>query len=161
MLFPPAEFCIQLKLKLIFLFTDVYKKEAEMARKWSASLANLHHIKVNTLLTTETSLSPNPSEGASTSSTAAPSNYEWVELPVTVTKAKVKMMWKILCSEVGSPVTGFVAYRSSASMLTENNSQMLATYILSGISLHPSDFSEIEVKAQKPGLYVLQLRANR
>ena len=131
-----------------------------MARKWSASLANLHHIKVNTLLT-EPSLSPNPSEGASTSSTAAPSNYEWVELPVTVTKAKVKMMWKILCSEVGSPVTGFVAYRSSASMLTENNSQMLATYILSGISLHPSDFSEIEVKAQKPGLYVLQLRANR
>ena len=130
-----------------------------MARKWSASLANLHHIKVNTLLT-EPSLSPNPSEGAS--STAAPSNYEWVELPVTVTKAKVKMMWKILCSEVGSPVTGFVAYRSSASMLnTENNSQMLATYILSGISLHPSDFSEIEVKAQKPGLYVLQLRANR
>ena len=134
-----------------------------MARKWSASLANLHHIKVNTLLTTETSLSPNPSEGASTSTAAAPSNlnYEWVELPVTVTKAKVKMMWKILCSEVGSPVTGFVAYRSSASMLTENNSQMLATYILSGISLHPSDFSEIEVKAQKPGLYVLQLRANR
>ena len=133
-----------------------------MARKWSASLANLHHIKVNTLLT-EPSLSPNPSEGASTSSTATPSNlnYEWVELPVTVTKAKVKMMWKILCSEVGSPVTGFVAYRSSASMLTENNSQMLATYILSGISLHPSDFSEIEVKAQKPGLYVLQLRANR
>ena len=140
-----------------------------MARKWSASLANLHHIKVNTLLT-EPSLNPNPSEGASTSSTAAPSNYEWVELPVTVTKAKVKMMWKILCSEVGSPVTGFVAYRlpSSASMLsigTENNSassaQMLATYILSGISLHPSDFSEIEVKAQKPGLYVLQLRANR
>ena len=130
-----------------------------MARKWSASLANLHHIKVNTLLT-EPSLSPNPSEGASTI-TAAPSNYEWVELPVTVTKAKVKMMWKILCSEVGSPVTGFVAYRSSASMLTENNSQMLATYILSGISLHPSDFSEIEVKAQKPGLYVLQLRANR
>ena len=146
---------------MVFFFTDVYKKEAEMARKWSASLANLHHIKVNTLLTTETSLSPNPSEGASTSSTAAPSNYEWVELPVTVTKAKVKMMWKILCSEVGSPVTGFVAYRSSASMLTENNSQMLATYILSGISLHPSDFSEIEVKAQKPGLYVLQLRANR
>ena len=146
---------------MIFLLLDVYKKEAEMARKWSASLANLHHIKVNTLLTTETSLSPNPSEGASTSSTAAPSNYEWVELPVTVTKAKVKMMWKILCSEVGSPVTGFVAYRSSASMLTENNSQMLATYILSGISLHPSDFSEIEVKAQKPGLYVLQLRANR
>ena len=133
-----------------------------MARKWSASLANLHHIKVNTLLT-EPSLSPNPSEGASTSTAAAPSNqnYEWVELPVTVTKAKVKMMWKILCSEVGSPVTGFVAYRSSASMLTENNSQMLATYILSGISLHPSDFSEIEVKAQKPGLYVLQLRANR
>ena len=133
-----------------------------MARKWSASLANLHHIKVNTLLT-ETSLSPNPSEGASTSTAAAPSNqnYEWVELPVTVTKAKVKMMWKILCSEVGSPVTGFVAYRSSASMLTENNSQMLATYILSGISLHPSDFSEIEVKAQKPGLYVLQLRATR
>ena len=132
-----------------------------MARKWSASLANLHHIKVNTLLT-EPSLSPNPSEGASTAATTAPSNYEWVELPVTVTKAKVKMMWKILCSEVGSPVTGFVAYRSSASMLnTENNSQMLATYILSGISLHPSDFSEIEVKAQKPGLYVLQLRANR
>ena len=132
-----------------------------MARKWSASLANLHHIKVNTLLT-EPSLSPNPSEGASTSTAATPSNYEWVELPVTVTKAKVKMMWKILCSEVGSPVTGFVAYRSSASMLnTENNSQMLATYILSGISLHPSDFSEIEVKAQKPGLYVLQLRATR
>ena len=131
-----------------------------MARKWSASLANLHHIKVNTLLT-EPSLSPNPSEGASTSTATAPSNNEWVELPVTVTKAKVKMMWKILCSEVGSPVTGFVAYRSSASMLTENNSQMLATYILSGISLHPSDFSEIEVKAQKPGLYVLQLRANR
>ena len=25
---------------------EVYKKEAEMARKWSASLANLHHIKV-------------------------------------------------------------------------------------------------------------------
>ena len=131
-----------------------------MARKWSASLANLHHIKVNTLLT-EPSLSPNPSEGASTSSALSNQNYEWVELPVTVTKAKVKMMWKILCSEVGSPVTGFVAYRSSASMLTENNSQMLATYILSGISLHPSDFSEIEVKAQKPGLYVLQLRANR
>ena len=131
-----------------------------MARKWSASLANLHHIKVNTLLT-EPSLSPNPSEGASTSTAPSNQNYEWVELPVTVTKAKVKMMWKILCSEVGSPVTGFVAYRSSASMLTENNSQMLATYILSGISLHPSDFSEIEVKAQKPGLYVLQLRANR
>ena len=131
-----------------------------MARKWSASLANLHHIKVNTLLT-EPSLSPNPSEGASTATAPSNQNYEWVELPVTVTKAKVKMMWKILCSEVGSPVTGFVAYRSSASMLTENNSQMLATYILSGISLHPSDFSEIEVKAQKPGLYVLQLRANR
>ena len=28
---------------------DVYKKEAETARKWSASLANLHHIKVNLL----------------------------------------------------------------------------------------------------------------
>ena len=25
---------------------EVYKKEAETARKWSASLANLHHIKV-------------------------------------------------------------------------------------------------------------------
>ena len=139
-----------------------------MARKWSASLANLHHIEVNTLLS-ESSLSP---VEASTEEAAMTSNlnYEWVELPVTVTKAKVKMMWKILCSEVGSPVTGFVAYRlpSSASMLsigTENNSassaQMLATYILSGISLHPSDFSEIEVKAQKPGLYILQLRATR
>ena len=132
-----------------------------MARKWSASLANLHHIKVNTLLS-ESSLSPvEASTEAVASATTSNLNYEWVELPVTVTKAKVKMMWKILCSEVGSPVTGFVAYRSSASMLTENNSQMLATYILSGISLHPSDFSEIEVKAQKPGLYILQLRATR
>ena len=140
-----------------------------MARKWSASLANLHHIKVNTLLS-ESSLSPVEASTEAVASTTSNLNYEWVELPVTVTKAKVKMMWKILCSEVGSPVTGFVAYRlpSSASMLsigTENNSassaQMLATYILSGISLHPSDFSEIEVKAQKPGLYVLQLRANR
>ena len=138
-----------------------------MARKWSASLANLHHIKVNTLLS-ESSLSP--VEASTEATTTSNLNYEWVELPVTVTKAKVKMMWKILCSEVGSPVTGFVAYRlpSSASMLsigTENNSassaQMLATYILSGISLHPSDFSEIEVKAQKPGLYILQLRATR
>ena len=25
---------------------DIYKKEAETARKWSASLANLHHAKV-------------------------------------------------------------------------------------------------------------------
>ena len=139
-----------------------------MARKWSASLANLHHIKVNTLLS-ESSLSP--VEASTEATTTSNLNYEWVELPVTVTKAKVKMMWKILCSEVGSPVTGFVAYRlpsSASSMLsigTENNSassaQMLATYILSGISLHPSDFSEIEVKAQKPGLYILQLRATR
>ena len=29
---------------------EVYKKEAETARKWSASLANLHHIKVRLLI---------------------------------------------------------------------------------------------------------------
>ena len=29
---------------------EVYKKEAETARKWSASLANLHHIKVRFLI---------------------------------------------------------------------------------------------------------------
>ncbi len=28
--------------------TDVYRKEAETARKWSSSLANLHHVKVGT-----------------------------------------------------------------------------------------------------------------
>ena len=147
---------------------DVYKKEAETARKWSASLANLHHIKVNTLLKgSENSVEDlSPSASSSTVLESCSRSYEWVELPVTVTKAKVKMMWKILCTAAPSQVTGFVAYRHpSASMLTGDNSaassQMLATYILSGISLHPSDFSEIEVKAQKPGLYVLQLRATR
>ena len=35
--------------------------------------------------------------------------YEMIELPITVTKGNVKMMWKILCA---APNTiGFVAYR--------------------------------------------------
>ena len=37
----------------------------------------------------------------------------------------------------------------------------LATYIQSGIALHPNDYSEIEVKAQRSGFYVLQLRSTR
>ena len=37
----------------------------------------------------------------------------------------------------------------------------LATYIQSGIALHPNDYSEIEVEAQSSGFYVLQLRSTR
>ena len=156
---------------------EVYKKEAETARKWSASLANLHHIKVNT--TSLNSLMAEPSSptalasptasctSSESSAVAAPAigeqeSYEWVELPVTVTKAEVKMVWKILCS--ASNTVGFVAYRpstASAALAASGDNSALATYILSGISLHSSDHSEIEVKAKKPGLYVLQLRATR
>ena len=74
-----------------------------------------------------------------------------IELPICVTKGNVKMMWKILCSVPNTQ--GFVAYRK------EHDS--LATFIQSAIALHPNDYSEIEVKAQEPGLYVLQLRATR
>ena len=39
--------------------------------------------------------------------------YEMIELPITVTKGNVKMMWKILCA---APNTiGFVAYRPPSS----------------------------------------------
>ena len=39
--------------------------------------------------------------------------YEMIELPITVTKGNVKMMWKILCA---APNTiGFVAYRPLSS----------------------------------------------
>merc|ERR1711997_914480 len=64
--------------------------------------------------------------------------YEMIELPITVTKGNVKMMWKILCA---APNTiGFVAYRPSAS--ASSASESLATYIQSGIALHPNDYSE-------------------
>ena len=89
--------------------------------------------------------------------------YEMIELPITVTKGNVKMMWKILCA---APNTiGFVAYRPSASISASASSasafESLATYIQSGITLHPNDYSEIEVKAQCSGHYALQLRATR
>ena len=88
--------------------------------------------------------------------------YEMIELPITVTKGNVKMMWKILCA---APNTiGFVAYRPSASASASSASsasESLATYIQSGIALHPNDYSEIEVKAQRSGFYVLQLRSTR
>ena len=48
--------------------------------------------------------------------------YEMIELPITVTKGNVKMMWKILCA---APNTiGFVAYRppSSTSVASEASS---------------------------------------
>lgn len=132
---------------------DVYKKEAETARKWSASLANLHHVKVNQHI-------PNAESAAELKLTSyvCSSNDEsaetTIELPMTVTKANVKMMWKIMCSVPNT--VGFVAYRASTSSTAADS---LATYIQSGIALHPNDYSEIEVKAQQPGLYVLQLRA--
>ena len=85
--------------------------------------------------------------------------YEMIELPITVTKGNVKMMWKILCA---APNTiGFVAYRPSASASASSASESLATYIQSGIALHPNDYSEIEVKAQCSGFYALQLRSTR
>merc|ERR1712008_461931 len=97
-----------------------------------------------------------------------------IELPITVTKGNVKMMWKILCAVPNT--IGFVAYRppsqpSTSMASTETTPAQLcaggavpaslATYIQSGIALHPNDYSEIEVKAQCAGFYVLQLRSTR
>lgn len=134
---------------------DVYKKEAETARKWSASLANLHHVKVNQQHIPNGAESAQPASDLKLTSTASTNEESTcIELPITVTKANVKMMWKIMCSVPNT--VGFVAYRASTSF-----ADSLATYIQSGIALHPNDYSEIEVKAQQPGLYVLQLRATR
>ena len=141
------------------------------------------YVKVNTIhippSMTTTTTSESASEdvtaamatAASTTVTSRPEDiedlsgdqpYEMIELPITVTKGNVKMMWKILCA---APNTiGFVAYRPSASASASSASsasESLATYIQSGIALHPNDYSEIEVKAQRSGFYVLQLRSTR
>ena len=140
---------------------------------------NTTHIPPS-MTTTTTSASASASEdvttamatAASTTVTSRPEDiedlsgdqpYEMIELPITVTKGNVKMMWKILCA---APNTiGFVAYRPSASISASASSasafESLATYIQSGITLHPNDYSEIEVKAQCSGFYALQLRSTR
>merc|ERR1719382_1362536 len=85
-----------------------------------------------------------------------------IELPITVTKGNVKMMWKILCA---APNTiGFGASPASTASSFDFAGAIppnLATYIQSGIALHPNDYSEIEVEAQSSGFYVLQLRSTR
>ncbi len=136
---------------------DIFKKEAETARKWSASLANLHHMKVNNLASTAASNDPVVASMASELKMEVElrPQFDQIELPVTVTRGNVKMLWKILCS--ASNTLGFVAYRASTSSFVDS----IPTYIQSNIPLHPNDYSEIEVKAQEPGLYVMQLRASR
>jgi hypothetical protein len=74
-----------------------------------------------------------------------------VELPVSVTQANVRMVWKI---QSAAPNTlAFVVYRPSLGDVSQS------TFIQSNIALPPNDFSEIEVNARKPGFYVLQLKA--
>ena len=121
----------------------------------------MHHIKVNTFIQENSPATSPPVDVAHRGASddhdhGGPSrdNYEVVELPVTVTQGNVKMIWKILCSVPNTQ--GFVSYRPTTSL-----GESLATYIQSSICLHPNDYSEIEVKAQNPGLYVLQLRALR
>jgi hypothetical protein len=74
----------------------------------------------------------------------------FVELPLSVTQANVKMVWKIQSAVVNT--LAFVVYRPSFG-------DSSSTFIQSNIALPPNDFLEIEVKAQRPGIYVLQLKA--
>ena len=148
---------------------DVYKKEAETARKWSSSLANLNHTKATNNNTTSTSLTRDNVMHEDQSPNSSPPPIEIVEIPVTVTKENVTICWKVLSHVVDA--IAFVLYRpicNSSQDVDEGTGTSLgsmdcptAVYLQSEISLQPNDYSEIEVKAQHPGLYVLQLKATK
>merc|ERR1712141_720959 len=93
---------------------DVYKKEAETSRKWSFSLANLHQIKASSNTTSGTTITTSDITSGTTSSTTSTSiisdtkeptthddatmniiKLEIVELPVTITKENVPVIWKL------------------------------------------------------------------
>ena len=141
---------------------DVYKKEAETSRKWSFSLANLHQIKASSNTTSGTTI--NTSDITSTSiisDTKEPTTHddatmniiklEIVELPVTITKENVTVIWKVW-SQIPDTMA-FVAYKPNAQGSNDFD------YLQSGIALESNHCSEIEVKALQVGLYVLQLKA--
>ena len=158
---------------------DVYKKEAETSRKWSFSLANLHQIKASSNTTSGTTITTSEITSGTTSgitsgttigttstSTISDTNeptiihddttmniikLEIVELPVTITKENVTVIWKVW-SQIPDTMA-FVAYKPNAQGSNDFD------YLQSGIALESNHCSEIEVKALQVGLYVLQLKA--
>ena len=149
---------------------DVYKKEAETSRKWSFSLANLHQIKASSNTTSGTTITTSDITSGTTSSTTSTSiisdtkeptthddatmniiKLEIVELPVTITKENVTVIWKVW-SQIPDTMA-FVAYKPNAQGSNDFD------YLQSGIALESNHCSEIEVKALQVGLYVLQLKA--
>ena len=143
---------------------DVYKKEAETSRKWSFSLANLHQIKASSNTTSGTT--SGTTIGTTSTSTISDTNeptiihddtkmniikLEIVELPVTITKENVTVIWKVW-SQIPDTMA-FVAYKPNAQGSNDFE------YLQSGIALESNHCSEIEVKALQVGLYVLQLKA--
>ena len=142
---------------------DVYKKEAETSRKWSFSLANLHQIKASSNTTIGTTITTSGTTSTSTiSDTNEPTiihddttmniiKLEIVELPVTITKENVTVIWKVW-SQIPDTMA-FVAYKPNAQGSNDFD------YLQSGIALESNHCSEIEVKALQVGLYVLQLKA--
>ena len=146
---------------------DVYKKEAETSRKWSFSLANLHQIKASSNTTSGTTITTSGTTRSITStSTICDTNkptiihddttmniikLEIVELPVTITKENVTVIWKVW-SQIPDTMA-FVAYKPNAQGSNDFD------YLQSGIALESNHCSEIEVKALQVGLYVLQLKA--
>ena len=141
---------------------DVYKKEAETSRKWSFSLANLHQIKASSNTTSGTTIITSDITSTSIiSDTKEPTTHddatmniiklEIVELPVTITKENVTVIWKVW-SQIPDTMA-FVAYKPNAQGSNDFD------YLQSGIALESNHCSEIEVKALQVGLYVLQLKA--
>ena len=141
---------------------DVYKKEAETSRKWSFSLANLHQIKASSNTTSGTTITTSDITSTSIiSDTKEPTTHddatmniiklEIVELPVTITKENVTVIWKVW-SQIPDTMA-FVAYKPNAQGSNDFD------YLQSGIALESNHCSEIEVKALQVGLYVLQLKA--
>ena len=134
---------------------DVYKKEAETSRKWSFSLANLHQIKASSNTTsdiTSTSIISDTKEPTThDDATMNIIKLEIVELPVTITKENVTVIWKVW-SQIPDTMA-FVAYKPNAQGSNDFD------YLQSGIALESNHCSEIEVKALQVGLYVLQLKA--
>ena len=85
-----------------------------MTRSLEGSMA-FEDAEASAMATASTALtaSRTASRGDIEGDLSADQPYEMIELPITVTKGNVKMMWKILCA---APNTiGFVAYRPPSS----------------------------------------------
>ena len=91
------------------------------------------------------------SDASGTTSETMSIEFEIVELPVTITKENVTIIWKVW-SQIPDTMA-FVAYKPNAQGSNDFD------YLQSGIALESNHCSEIEVKALQVGLYVLQLKA--